>query len=364
MTTDNGVAAPGGEAQRGDAIWPYLSFAVRWRRLLIVGPVIAALLAGGLSIAFARKYQSAASFIPQDTKSGGGSSGALGAIAAQFGVSQLASLATSSGGAAASPFYAALLDSREILHNVVVTTYTLDQLHHFHGTLVQYYKEKAPTPIEAELKTMKRLKTRVLDITVDRTTGVVAVKITTDDPQLTAAIGARLFELLDDFNQRRRQSQASAERDFSDQRLGEAQNDLQKSEAALADFELRNRSIAESPRLELERANLQRRITIAQQLYLSLSQQFDQARIEAVRNTPLITVIDSPADLVEPVPRQTVLKAIFAAFVAAFLVVVWGLMSEQIARSRVPGSPAYEEYRRSRGLTSVERPIEPPVERP
>jgi uncharacterized protein involved in exopolysaccharide biosynthesis len=346
----NGASTPG-----GDAIWPYLAFASRWRRALLVIPVLAALAIGALSLFTTRKYQSAASFIPQDTKSGG-SSGSLGAIAAQFGVSQLASLATSGGGAAASPFYAALVDSREILHTIVVTDYSLDQLHHFHGNLVQYYKVKAPTPIEAELRAMKMLKTRILDISTDRTTGVVTVKITTDDPQLTAAIGTRLFQLLDDFNQRRRQTQASAERDFSDQRLTDAQNDLLKAEAALADFELRNRSIAESPRLELDRSNLQRRITIAQQLYLSLAQQFDQARIEAMRNTPLLTVIDSPADLVEPVPRQTVLKAIFAAFVALFLVIVWGLMSEQIARSRVAGSPAYEEYRRSRGLTAVDRP--------
>jgi uncharacterized protein involved in exopolysaccharide biosynthesis len=346
---ENGAGAPA-----GDAIWPYLTFALRWRRALIIVPLVAAVGVAGLSVAMSRKYQSVASFIPQDAKSGG-SSGALGAIAAQFGVSQLASLATSSGGAAASPFYAALLDSREILHNVVVAHYTLDQLHHFSGTLVEYYKVKAPTPIEAELRTMKRLKTRILDIATDRTTGVVTVKVTTDDPQLTAAIGARLFDLLDAFNQRRRQSQASAERDFSDERLADAQNDLQKAESALADFELRNRSIAESPRLELDRANLQRRITIAQQLYLTLAQQFDQARIEAVRNTPLVTVIDSPGDLVEPVPRQTVLKAIFAAFVAVFLVTVWGLLAEQISRSRTAGTPAYEEYRRLRGLSAEER---------
>jgi uncharacterized protein involved in exopolysaccharide biosynthesis len=349
VTQGNGAGSPG-----GDAIWPYLTFALRWRWPLLIVPIVTALAAGGLSMAMSRKYQSVGSFIPQDSK-GGGSSGTLGAIAAQFGVSQLASLATSSGGAAASPFYAALLDSREILHSVVVAHYTLDQLHQFSGNLVQYYKVKAPTPIEAEIRTMKRLKTRVLDIATDRTTGVVTVKITTDDPQLTAAIGSRLFGLLDDFNQRRRQSQASAERDFSDQRLAEAQNDLQKAESALADFELRNRSIAESPRLELDRGNLQRRITIAQQLYLTLAQQFDQSRIEAVRNTPLVTIIDSPSDLIEPVPRQTVLKAIFAAFVGAFLVTIWGLLAEQIDRSRAADAPAYAEYRRLRGLSGAER---------
>jgi hypothetical protein len=115
----NGATTPG-----GDAIWPYLACASRWRRALLVIPVLAALAIGGVSLFTARKYQSAASFIPQDTKSGG-SSGSLGAIAAQFGVSQLASLATSGGGAAASPFYAALVDSREILHTIVVTDYTL-----------------------------------------------------------------------------------------------------------------------------------------------------------------------------------------------------------------------------------------------
>jgi uncharacterized protein involved in exopolysaccharide biosynthesis len=350
MSDGNGAATPA-----GDAIWPYLTFALRWRRSLIIVPVLAALIVGGVSYLMPRKYQAVASFIPQDTKSGG-SSGALGAIAAQFGVSQLASLATGGGGAAASPFYAALLDSREILHSVVVTHYTLDQLHQFNGTLVQYYKIKAPTPIEAELRAMKRVKTRVLDIAIDRTTAVVTVKITTDDPQLTAAIGARLFELLDAFNQRRRQAQASAERDFSDQRLSDAQSELLKSEAALAEFELRNRSIAESPRLELDRANLQRRITIAQQLYLTLAQQFDQARIESMRNTPLITIVDSPSDLVEPLPRQTVLKALFAGLVAAFLVTIWGMVAEHIARSRTEGAPAYEEYRRLRGLAPTARP--------
>jgi uncharacterized protein involved in exopolysaccharide biosynthesis len=317
---------------------------------LIGIPVLAALAVGGVSLATPRKYQSMASFIPQDTKSGG-SSGALGAIAAQFGVSQLASLATGGGGAQASPFYAALLDSREILHNVVETHYTLDQGHHFSGTLVQYYEITAPTPIEADMRAMKRLKTRILDISTDRTTAIVSVKITTDDPQLTAAIGTRLFELVDAFNQRRRQSQASAERDFADQRLGEAQNDLLKAEATLADFELRNRSIGESPRLELQRANLQRRITIAQQLYLTLAQQFDQARIESMRDTPLITIIDSPAGLVEPQPRQTALKALFAAFVGLLLVTIWGLLAEQISQSRVTGGPAYEEYQRLRGHT-------------
>lgn len=347
----NGAGAPGG----GDTIWPYLTFGMRWRRPLLIVPVVAALAVGGISLATSRKFQTLASFIPQESKSGGGA-GALGAIAAQFGVSQLASLATGGGGGAAnSPFYAALLDSREILHDVVITEYRLDQGHHFDGNLIQYYKVKAPTPVEAEFRTMKRLKTRVLDIATDRTTGVVTVKITTDDPQLTTQIGDRMFGLLDAFNQRRRQSQATAERDFSDQRLAEALNDLLKSEAALADFELRNRSIAESPRLELDRTNLQRRITIAQQLYITLAQQFDQARIEAVRNTPLVTIIDSPT-LVEPVPRQTVLKAIFAAFVAAFLVCVWGLVAEQIGRSKTAGAPAYEEYRRLRGLSTADRP--------
>jgi hypothetical protein len=49
-----------------------------------------------------------------------------------------------------------------------------------------------------------------------------------------------------------------------------------------------------SPRLQLEFARLQRHVDLVQQVYVTLSQEYEQARIQEVRNTPVITIVDRP----------------------------------------------------------------------
>jgi hypothetical protein len=74
--------------------------------------------------------------------------------------------------------------------------------------------------------------------------------------------------------------------------------ELTTAENALVDFENRNR-LLQSPGLTLERQRLQRRVEISQQVYLTLAQGYEQARIDEVRDTPVITVVDAPENTVE-----------------------------------------------------------------
>ena len=46
-------------------------------------------------------------------------------------------------------------------------------------------------------------------------------------------------------------------------------------------------------------------MSLAQQIYTTVAQRYELANIEAVRNTPVITVIDAPEGLVEARPRYT-----------------------------------------------------------
>ncbi len=71
---------------------------------------------------------------------------------------------------------------------------------------------------------------------LDRPSGVVTFEVETDNPQLSAQIAKRLLDLLNRFNLETRQSQASAERRFTEVRLAEAKQELLETENRLQAF--------------------------------------------------------------------------------------------------------------------------------
>jgi len=141
---------------------------------------------------------------------------------------------------------------------------------------------------------------------------VVRIEVRTHNRQLSALVARRLLELVNDFNLRRRQTQAGAEREFDLRRARAALDSLRASEAALADFRAGNIDFSRSPRLGTREVELERRVSLAQQIYTTVAQRYELASIEAVRNTPVVTVLDAPEGLVEARPRYTAAIALGA----------------------------------------------------
>src|SRR5690242_11043905 len=100
-----------------------------------------------------------------------------------------------------------------------------------------------------------------------------------------------------------------AERQFVEARVTEAQNALHAAEERLSDFKTRNKVIG-SPELSLEQDRLQREVTLRQQVYTNLVQNEEEARIREVRDTPVITILESPRLPVLPEARQVVKKTL------------------------------------------------------
>ncbi|MDB4915861.1 MAG: lipopolysaccharide biosynthesis protein, partial [Gemmatimonadetes bacterium] len=76
------------------------------------------------------------------------------------------------------------------------------------------------------------------------------------------------------------------------------------------------------------------RIALAQQIYATVAQRYELANIEAVRNTPVITVLDAPEGLVEARPRYTrqiVLAVLVVGVIIAAAIALW---SERSAPAR------------------------------
>ncbi len=255
------------------------------RAALRVAPFAAAL---GVALAFTlpKHYLSTASFIAE-TQSSRSLPGGLGALADQFG------FATVAGSGASPAFLADLLESRAILLPILYmqTTTTADTVPQ---PLIERLRHDNPQIPDREERGLRKLRGSLL-ITPDAKTNVVSLGVDARDPQLAYQIAQALLINLDRFNVSVRRSRAGNEREFLERRVSDAQNDLQAVEGDLERFLSSNRGdTRSSPSLAFHEARLRRKVDLAQTRFLELQRQLDQARIQEVRDTPAITVLDKP----------------------------------------------------------------------
>ncbi len=336
------LARPSPPGVDPDLPWTYIDALRRHKRLLIMLPLVFAAAGGGLSLARARSYMARAAFIASEPSSSSGTLGALSSVASQLGIPALSAVASSTSSGSAQ-FYGDLLTSSALLNALVTTHFDASAKTEyggepFSGTLIEYLHAKGDTDADRVLNTMKKVTHDVLAVTVDRPTGVVRLSIRTKNRELSALVARRLLDLVNDFNLRRRQSQAGAEREFDAKRTQAALDSLRASEVALADFRATNIDFSRSPRLGTRESELQRRVTLAQQIYTTVSQRYELANIEAVRNTPVVTVLDGPEGLVEAQPRYTVVIAMGAFVAGLVLAAGFALSAERVAATRALAS--------------------------
>jgi uncharacterized protein involved in exopolysaccharide biosynthesis len=249
-----------------------------------------------------RSYTSVASIMPQSLR---GSSTLMG-LAAQFGV------AVPSGEMGGNLYlYAQLLRSRQILGVVVNSRFPLAGPPAGEGTLISYFRTSTPDSARATELAVRKLGSQI-DVAVNRDAGVAELRVTTRDPQLSAAVASRLLMLLDSFNVATRRSRAGEERRFTEQRVRDARQELYEAEERLQSFLEKNRDYRNSPLLAFRQERLAREISLRQQVLAGLAQAYEQARIEEVKDIPVISVVEAPQAPGLPDSRHALVKLVLA----------------------------------------------------
>jgi uncharacterized protein involved in exopolysaccharide biosynthesis len=278
-----------------------------------------------------RAYTTESSFIPQSSSPTSSFSG----IAAQIGI------ALPIGEPGRTPeFYASLITSRQILGAVVDTPFALPG----RGAvkLVEYYESSGETPALRREEAIQTLKDNLRTV-VDATSGVVELRATATDPALALMINERLLSLVNQFNLHTRQSQAAMERQFTEGRLEEVRRDLREAEDRQQRFLQRNRDYQNSPELLFQSDRLQREVAFRQQLYTVLAESYERAKIDEVRDTPVITVVERPELPARPDPRGLVKWGLVALLLGLTAGAVLALWLEAVARSRSEEPAEYAE---------------------
>lgn len=317
------------------SIWEVLAVFVRRRRGITGLSVLAGILAVAIGFVLPQVWEVEATFRPQGADVG---LGQLSSLASQFGVNL-----PGKGEVDSPQFYQELVHSRTILDRVAQRSFAgvLDSSARLHEILAL----EDPDPGVLQANAIKWLRDEAIVATVGRETGIISLTVKTRWPQLSFQLAEAVLEEVDRFNSETRRSRAAAERAFAEQRREAVRTDLLKAEGELRAFLVENRSFDNSPALRFEHDRLQREVQMRQQIYTSLSQAYEEARISEVRDTPVITVLQAPYVPPEPEGRGLLLKLVMGVVLGGMLGVVMALVAELGAPSRPEVQGAYEEVR-------------------
>ena len=315
-----------------------LNVLLRYRRTIAWSALGVAAVVAVITFVSPRRYASSGAFMPTNPS---GNLSQLAGLASQFGVN------VGSAASGTSPeFYGSLLNSPAILRDAVRSHYrfsvagdTLD------GTIPSLLGTPGDNEAQQVAYASKWL-SRATAVSVDKETGIVTVTVTTQWAGFSQEIASRLLDLVSRFNQEVRQSQAKAEREFVEGRLADATRELRAAEGALQQFMQRNREFQNSPALTVEYQRLQREVSLRESLQTSLAQSYDQARINEVRDTPVVTILEKPILPPLPVPRRLIVKTILGFLFGAAAAIVFAFSRDFFRRARSapdPDSVAYRE---------------------
>jgi uncharacterized protein involved in exopolysaccharide biosynthesis len=264
-------------------------------------------------------------------------------------LSQLGLSGGSSGSGGA--YYMEVIRSPRILAPVAEARYSFKtDTGTISGTLIDIYGMHGAEPRAARARMVGMLNTAMKTST--QMGGMMKLSVTTPYAELSAMVARRILSELNAFNLGTRQEQASAERQFIEARVAEAKIALSQAENAQQVFVNENQFYREASPLALEWDRLHRDVELRQELYTGLAKLLDQARIEEVRDNPVLTVIEPADPPLGADPVQWPRKAILGALIGLFLGTVIAFLHAYLARTRENYSDEYTELTRLKAETA------------
>jgi uncharacterized protein involved in exopolysaccharide biosynthesis len=262
-----------------------MSVVVRERRLLLVIPLV--FLSAGLAYLFLRApaFTSESRVRPVSNQA---NANRFAGLASQFGLAL-------PGTQDPVRLYGEIAESHQVLTDVLTTRYPSSaEGTQTQATLLDILEIDGPDS-EARLRRgVDQMRERI-DVSTNDVTGTLRLRITLPDAKLAERVNRRVLEAIDTVSIHLRQGQAEAEREFVATRLAEARAELRTAEKALEDFNRSNRAgVQSAPHLQAEYSRLQRQVEFRQQVAVGLAQSLEQARIDAIRNTPILGILDPP----------------------------------------------------------------------
>ena len=164
-------------------------------------------------------------------------------------------------------------------------------------------------------------------------TGLINVNVLMEEPELSAQIANFIYDGVVEFTHLNHIEIAKLNREFIQERQVEVKDVLISAENSLKEFRSKNRKVMDSPQLQLELERLLRDVEIQTQIFITLQQQYELARIEEVKETPSVVILDSAEESVN-FHKPNINFIVFIGLLVGFFVgFVYSLISNSILRT-------------------------------
>lgn len=311
----------------------------RWLILSIAGAV--ALVTAAVVILAPKTYTVGSSFIIQKRDQTPAAAG----IAAQLGMDLLGADANQS-----PAFYAALIKTPDVLDRLVDTVFATST-NPRPRPLAAIWDISRKSPVLQRQAVIEKLQKTVSSSTSQKL-DLVLLSVATNDPLLSRELADAIFEQVNWFNLRTRQSRAAAERQFDQRLVEEVGTDLRNAEDETQRFLQENQQPRMSAALEMQKQRLTRRLEILNARYVSLVTAYDRARIDEVRDTPVITVIERPRLPVQPDSRHLAKRILLMLLLGLVLGAIIALVRQILSNTRLSADGDAQEFHQLLGETS------------
>ncbi|REL37544.1 hypothetical protein DYD21_07060 [Rhodohalobacter sp. SW132] len=181
-------------------------------------------------------------------------------------------------------------------------------------TVLDWIREEERTvqvndPFEAEFIQVSKKDLELIDnirnrisVRLDEETGLLTTRVTLHDARAAAELNRHLIELLKEYVTQYRIEKTSQDLEFVEEQHASARERFEERQIALADFRDANISLA-TARAQTELERLQDEKDLAFNLYSSLSQQLEEARLRLQEQRPVFSVVQAvnvPSDKISP----------------------------------------------------------------
>ena len=262
-------------------------------------------------------YVSSAKVISSNAS--GGSNSSLSGLAAQFGINVASS---QTGG---QWIYPELIKSRIIAKKMLKRKFD-SKKYGKQKSLLQLltYKNSKPKG-DTETLRLEGIKffLNMVGISKNNESSIITISIESFEPLIARDIVTALLEEIEKHQKLYQNRKISETREFIEGRIVDVQKELNKAEEELKIFRSSNRRIENSPALKLEQERFSRDVIVLTGVFTTLKQQLENAKIEEVRDSENIIIIDPPdipLQRSKPKRKQSVvLSGIFGLFIGCII---------------------------------------------
>ncbi len=156
-------------------------------------------------------------------------------------------------------------------------------------------------------------------VSEDQITGLIRIDTKFSDPVISAEIANFIGDNVQTYIQKENSAQSKKEKLFISDRLSIVRNELELAELELKKFKERNRGYESSPELFMVFSRLFRESEAKKEVYMTLQQQLELARIDEVKQSPILHILDHAVPPIEKSsPNRIMFLIIFLILGASY----------------------------------------------